>query len=89
MADRWQTYEDKGYTKEDDVDISFYGYIRGSSYRVNGKVHVVGVGDYMIKEIKTIGDPCPEYKREDKKEDEKAKTKGDMEEDNEEDEGEN
>lgn len=89
MADRWQTYEDKGYTKEDDVDISFYGYIRGSSYRVNGKVHVVGVGDFMIKEIKTIGDPCPEYKREDKKEDEKAKTKGDMEEDNEEDEGEN
>ncbi len=86
MADRWQTYEDKGYSKDDEVDISFYGYIRGSSYRVNGKVHVVGVGDYMIKEIKTIGDPCPEYKREDKREDkkeeEKNKTKGDMEDDN-------
>jgi hypothetical protein len=29
------------------------------------------VGDYMIKEIRTINDPCPEYKREDKKSEKK------------------
>ncbi len=69
MADRWQTYEDKGYTKDDKVDISFYGYVRGSSYRINGKVHLVGVGDYMIKEIKAINDPCPEYYKEENMED--------------------
>jgi hypothetical protein len=43
------------------------------------------MGDYMIKEIKTINDPCPEYKREDTKEDVKPKTKGDIEDDNNED----
>lgn len=31
------------------MDVSFYGYIRGSSYRMNGKVHVVGLGDFLIK----------------------------------------
>lgn len=30
---------------------------------MNGKIHIIGVGDYMIKEIRTINDPCPEYKR--------------------------
>lgn len=39
----------------------------------------------MIKEIKTINDPCPEYKKEDKKEEEKLKTKGDMEDEQNED----
>lgn len=43
---------------------------------------MVGVGDYMIKEIKIIGDPCPEYKREDTKEEAKSKTKGDIEDEN-------
>jgi ribosome biogenesis protein BMS1 len=85
VADRWQTYEDKGYSKDDNVDISFYGYVRGSSYRINGKVHVVGVGDFLIKEIKAIADPCPEYKKDDKKEEEQMKTKGDVEDENMED----
>lgn len=43
----------------------------------------------MIKEIKTIGDPCPEYKREDTKEEAKQKTKGDIEDENQVDEEEN
>jgi hypothetical protein len=34
---------------------------------MNGKIHIVGLGDYFIKEMKAIADPCPEYKREDKK----------------------
>ena len=31
---------------------------------MNNKVHFVGMGDYMIKNVEVIGDPCPEYKKE-------------------------
>lgn len=30
---------------------------------MNGKLHFVGVGDYMIKEVEVISDPCPEFKK--------------------------
>lgn len=62
VADRWQTYEDKNYREDDDVNVSFYGYVRGGSYRVNGKVHVVGMGDFNISNIEVLQDPCPEFK---------------------------
>lgn len=94
MADRWQVVEDRNYLKEDCVDVCFWGYVRGSSYRVNGKVHVVGVGDYMIKAIAEVADPCPEFVKVDKpgKGNEEFRTKGDgqneEEEDGEEDGGE-
>jgi hypothetical protein len=49
------------------------------SYRVNGKMHVVGLGDYKINDIQVIGDPCPEYKKDnDNEEEKKEKTKGDI-----------
>ena len=64
LADRWQTVEDRGYKADDEIDVSFFGYVRGSSYRVNGKVHVVGMGDYQIKDIEVVHDPCPEFKKE-------------------------
>lgn len=64
LVDRWQTAEDRNYRQDDEIDVQFYGYIRGSSYRMNNKVHFVGMGDYMIKNVEVIGDPCPEYKKE-------------------------
>ena len=57
--------------------MSFYGYVRGGSYRVNGKVHVVGMGDFNIGNIEVLQDPCPEFKG-NNVEEEKEKTKGDM-----------
>lgn len=30
---------------------------------MNGKMHFVGLGDYMIKEVQVIPDPCPEYRK--------------------------
>lgn len=51
--------EDKNYKSDDLVNVDFYGYIRGSSYRMNGKMHFVGVGDYLIKQVEVIPDPCP------------------------------
>jgi ribosome biogenesis protein BMS1 len=65
IADRWQPEEDRNYEKEDDVNVSFYGYIRGGSYRVNGRIHIVGLGDLNIKDIQVVNDPCPEYKKDD------------------------
>jgi ribosome biogenesis protein BMS1 len=62
IADRWQTQKDGQYSKDDEVNVDFYGYIRGSSYRVNGRIHVVGLGDYQIKNIEVVNDPCPEFK---------------------------
>ena len=57
--------------------MSFYGYVRGSSYRVNGKVHVVGMGDFQIKDIEVMHDPCPEFKKEGEEETQ-PQTKGDV-----------
>lgn len=36
------------------------------------------MGDYQIKDIEVLGDPCPEYKKDNEKEEEKEKTKGDV-----------
>jgi CRISPR/Cas system CSM-associated protein Csm3 (group 7 of RAMP superfamily) len=42
-------------------------------------MHVVGLGDYKINDIQVIGDPCPEYKKDnDNEEEKKDKTKGDI-----------
>jgi ribosome biogenesis protein BMS1 len=63
VADRWQTVEDAHYKPDDEVNVAFYGYIRGSSYRVNGKIHLVGLGDFSIANIEVVNDPCPEFKK--------------------------
>lgn len=44
---------------EDLCKIAFFGYIRGCSYRFTDNVHITGLGDYTIKEMKIIDDPCP------------------------------
>ena len=37
--------------------------MRGCSYRVNGRMHIVGLGDFDIKAIEAVTDPCPEFKK--------------------------
>jgi ribosome biogenesis protein BMS1 len=59
LIDRWQPSQDKNYQPDDYINADFYGYIRGSSYRMNGKMHFVGMGDFNIKEVEVIADPCP------------------------------
>ncbi|CEF61256.1 Bms1l protein [Strongyloides ratti] len=41
-----------------DRNVSLYGYIRGSNMKNNNDVHISGVGDFKIKEICTLSDPC-------------------------------
>lgn len=50
----------EGKLKDDDnCKVAFYGYIRGCSYRLNNTVHITGLGDYEIKEMTVVEDPCP------------------------------
>jgi len=42
-----------------DRSVAFYGYVRGTSLKPSTKVHLIGVGDYAISDIKLLPDPCP------------------------------
>lgn len=63
IADRWQIAEDGNFKGDDEVNVFFYGYVRGGSYRVNGKMHIIGLGDYQINNILVVNDPCPQYQK--------------------------
>ena len=39
--------------------VSFYGYIRGTYLDKHQRIHVNGLGDYEIKNIQRVEDPCP------------------------------
>lgn len=39
--------------------ISLYGYIRGVHLKNNSAIHIPGVGDLRISDIKALSDPCP------------------------------
>lgn len=59
LADRFEIATDGVLKDEDDCNISFYGYVRGCSYRSNQRMHLVGLGDFDIKTMTVIDDPCP------------------------------
>lgn len=60
MPDRYENdTSSKPMEDEAECNISFYGYIRGCSYRMNNKIHIVGLGDYEIEKMETLDDPCP------------------------------
>ncbi len=43
-----------------DRDICFYGYLRGTNLSVNlPRVHIPGVGDFIVSEVSSLPDPCP------------------------------
>lgn len=39
--------------------VSFFGYIRGTYLDKHQRIHVNGLGDYEIKSIQRVDDPCP------------------------------
>ncbi len=39
--------------------VTLYGYVRGTYLDRNQRVHVNGLGDYDIKQIQKMDDPCP------------------------------
>lgn len=42
-----------------DRSVTFYGYVRGTHLKPNMKVHVIGVGDYIMADVSVLPDPCP------------------------------
>ena len=58
VADRFDMIETGG---EDDKynTVTVYGYVRGTYLDKHQRVHVNGLGDYDIKNISKVEDPCP------------------------------
>lgn len=46
--------------------VSLYGFVRGIPLMSNSDVHIPGCGDFRIKHISSMPDPCPLPKRGDK-----------------------
>ena len=44
---------------EDDVMVSFFGYVRGNNFNKNSAVHINGLGDYNVDFVNKNDDPCP------------------------------
>lgn len=42
-----------------DRTVALYGYLHGTVLRQNAKVHIPGVGDFNIKSVSNLADPCP------------------------------
>ena len=42
-----------------DRTVALYGYLRGTNMKGNQGVHLAGVGDFSVKSITFLPDPCP------------------------------
>ncbi|KAM9984186.1 hypothetical protein ACTFIZ_003891 [Dictyostelium cf. discoideum] len=42
-----------------DRNICLYGYVRGTYLKPHMKVHIPGSGDYVMKSVTSLPDPCP------------------------------
>jgi ribosome biogenesis protein BMS1 len=61
LADRFDVTFSKSTSDdpEDDVMVSFYGYVRGNNLNKNSTVHIMGLGDYKVDFAVSNEDPCP------------------------------
>ena len=54
------TYPNNVEIDEDqNKEIAFYGYIRGTNFSDNQKIHIPGVGDFTCENVKSLVDPLP------------------------------
>ena len=51
--------EEKRINPKCDRMASLYGYVRGTHLKSAAKVHLAGVGDFPIKSLSLLPDPCP------------------------------
>ena len=62
VADRMEDLTPSGVVEQDrtvDRTVSLYGYLHGTNFKSWMKVHVAGVGDFSVREIRKLHDPCP------------------------------
>jgi len=53
------TLNEKLNNEEADLDVTFYGYVRGTHLKADMNVHLIGAGDFTIAGLSAIEDPCP------------------------------
>jgi len=61
-VDRHEDVTNPNLVEEDpecERSVTFYGYVRGTHFKPNMKVHLIGVGDFFTSEISVLPDPCP------------------------------
>ncbi|XP_048472312.1 ribosome biogenesis protein BMS1 homolog isoform X2 [Rhincodon typus] len=62
LADRMEDLtnpEDIRKNQKCDRKVSLYGYLRGTYLKSNSQIHIPGVGDFTLKEVGFLPDPCP------------------------------
>ncbi|KAJ3086602.1 Glycoside hydrolase 2 (Mannanase, beta-galactosidase) [Quaeritorhiza haematococci] len=62
LVDRMEDLTDPEVVRQEpkcDRTVTMYGYARGTSMKKGARVHVPGVGDFSIKELEALPDPCP------------------------------
>eukprot|EP01114_Cavostelium_apophysatum_P003355 TRINITY_DN1318_c0_g1_i1.p1 TRINITY_DN1318_c0_g1~~TRINITY_DN1318_c0_g1_i1.p1 ORF type:complete len:1166 (+),score=365.62 TRINITY_DN1318_c0_g1_i1:69-3566(+) len=62
LVDRLEDITDPETIRKDpncDRTVSVFGYVRGTNFKANMKVHIPGSGDYYMKEVSALDDPCP------------------------------
>ena len=62
FADRIEDISDPAEVDKNpkiDRNISVYGYVRGCNLRPHSHVHIPGVGDFQIRQVDALPDPCP------------------------------
>lgn len=70
LADRFEDLTDPEAIRQNhkcDRSVCLYGYMRGAHMKYNCKIHVIGCGDFTIKAIHPLPDPCPLPKKEKKR----------------------
>ena len=62
IADRFEDITHPDLIQQDpktDRSITLYGYLRGTHLKPEMKIHVAGAGDFSMKSITAMPDPCP------------------------------
>ncbi|KAJ6227013.1 ribosome biogenesis protein bms1 [Anaeramoeba flamelloides] len=62
LADRFEDITDPESIRKNPVmdhTICLYGYIHGNNLNTNQKIHISGCGDFHMKSVTILNDPCP------------------------------
>ncbi|KAL3076687.1 hypothetical protein niasHS_013483 [Heterodera schachtii] len=62
FCDRFEDITDPELIRSDPKvsrSVSLYGYVRGVHLKNNSAVHLPGVGDFRVRRITILSDPCP------------------------------
>jgi len=61
-VDRFEDITDPAAVQNDssvDRTVALFGYVRGTNLKKNTKIHIPGCGDFFLKSVTSLHDPCP------------------------------